>query len=177
MNYLLIFLFVIFLILLLFTIRNDRLNRQIRAKQKQFGEVNIKVGSDFMTTRNISLVLTSIAVAFVFTNGAPNQGTPGMANGMAESEAYALKSMDEAEMEYSRTMNCIYGVATVIEENQIKFISEDSKEVNYIFSYDDDTVGTELLTQNNVKVGVYVSEVAESYPMQGYAIEIVEECQ
>lgn len=189
MNELLIGLIVVFAIMLVFAIRNQRLNQQILKKQKQLNEVNIKIESSFMTPRNISMALSSFVVAFILVS--QNQSDDMMSRMMEDGEVnFALaesysKNADESEQygdAYSRAASayCIYGTIANYSDSSLSLISESSDEIDYIFSVTTETYGQHLLEQfeaNQTKIGVYVTEIMESYPNQGKALEIVEECE
>jgi hypothetical protein len=187
MNELLIGLIVVFAIMLIFAIRNQRLNQQILKKQKQLNEVNIKIESSFMTPRNITMALSSFVVAFILVSSNPaEEMMPRMMEddnaNFALAESYSKNADESEDYGYSRdgAAFCISGTIADYSDSNISMMSDGNNEVDYIFSVSSETYGQYLLDdykENETKIGVYVTEIMESYPNQGNALEIVEECE
>lgn len=182
----------ILVVVLINAFRNESLNKQILRKQKELGEVNIELGNPWFNTKSISVLLTCVIVSFIFIEDQPTQ----MKELTPEFNFLKAEIADDSNTynEMRGGSICIFGALITYDDNSFSLVSEGNNEIDYIFSYDDQTLGYEQFItsnysqykskqtygsdeSNHVNIGVYVSEIMESYPMQGIAIEIVEECE
>ncbi len=180
MDKIILVLMFLLVLILIQVYRNNRLNQSILNKQKQLNEVNIEIGHSIFNQRTITMAISSLAVVFVLVSQAPD-----IMNEFSPMEAVTdnyMKNGDvDREVEHSSLDNalCISGKAKEYKQNLLSVVSAGSDDVDYIFLITTSTRGTDLLKDiyDGKRIGVFVKSIKESYPMQGNAIEIVEECK